>query len=402
MSAPLKKRRISTSTSPVDERRVSINEPLKKIKQENINNNVVSPGGNNNNNTNLKSEPFSPKMSQQQQQQSKASGSGGSGSSLFTTRQIGTTGSNITHSFGQTINTISNPLPVSLSSPVLIDNIESLTSSTTSTSKGKGNSNSSSNSISTGIHAQQSASTFAPASASSSQQDRYQQQPIQETQQLSSQELMIRLTKKEEEIQNLLGELQNLSQTLTPDFTFDQSLRKKFLDPAINALFRTMKKELEDKDKMIENLQSELDGVKFTTNSITGQKLVAKLKALQEENEELGRQLRQGRVEQYEVEIAMQRKLINELKHGVEEYESKIIAFDSETEHLQDLIFQIQSKLKQYQNKYGPLVPENNKEKENVSKIATTATNNNISKSDIVAVTEETKRDVHSQRMDEG
>ncbi|CAG8504625.1 2742_t:CDS:2 [Diversispora eburnea] len=301
-SAPLKKRRISTS--PFDERRVSINEPLKKIKQENINNNV-SPGGNNNNNNNLKSEPFSPKMSQQQQQ-SKASGSG---SSPFTTRQIGNTGSNITHSSGQTINTTSNILP---------------------------------------------------------------------------------------------GELQNLSQTLTPDFTFDQSLRKKFLDPAINALFRTMKKELEDKDKMIENLQSELDGVKFTTNSITGQKLVAKLKALQEENEELGRQLRQGRVEQYEVEIAMQRKLINELKHGVEEYESKIITFDSEIEHLQDLIFQIQSKLKQYQNKYGPLVPENNKEKENVSKIATTTTNNNTSKSDIGAVTEEIKRDVHSQRMDEG
>jgi len=52
--------------------------------------------------------------------------------------------------------------------------------------------------------------------------------------------------------------------------------------------------------------------------SITGKKLVAKLKALQSENEELGRQLRQGRVEQYEVEISLQRKMINELKASLE------------------------------------------------------------------------------------
>lgn len=52
--------------------------------------------------------------------------------------------------------------------------------------------------------------------------------------------------------------------------------------------------------------------------SITGKKLVAKLLALQNENEELGRQLRQGRVEQYEIEIALQRKVIDELKQGLE------------------------------------------------------------------------------------
>jgi len=46
--------------------------------------------------------------------------------------------------------------------------------------------------------------------------------------------------------------------------------------------------------------------------------LIAKLKALQSENEELGRQLRQGRVEQYEVEISLQRKMINELKASLE------------------------------------------------------------------------------------
>ncbi|CAG8540076.1 13107_t:CDS:2 [Ambispora gerdemannii] len=133
------------------------------------------------------------------------------------------------------------------------------------------------------------------------------------------------------------GELQTLSQTLTPDFTFDPALRKKFLDPAINALFRTMKKELEEKEKMIEDLRNELDGIGFTPNSITGKKLVAKLRALQHENEELGRQLRQGRVEQYEVEIAMQRKVIDELKAGLEESDSQLLLMDEENERLQDI-----------------------------------------------------------------
>ncbi|RIB19505.1 hypothetical protein C2G38_1259061 [Gigaspora rosea] len=171
----------------------------------------------------------------------------------------------------------------------------------------------------------------------------------------STQDLLVKLSKKEEEIQNLLGELQNLSQTLTPDFTFDQSFRKKFLDPAINLLFRTMKKELEDKDKTIESLQHELESVKFTPNSITGKKLVAKLRALQEENEELGRQLRQGRVEQYEVEIALQRKMIYELKQGLEESDNQLISMDNEMERLQDLVFRLRAKVKLYEDKYGPL-----------------------------------------------
>ncbi|RUO95297.1 hypothetical protein BC936DRAFT_144607, partial [Jimgerdemannia flammicorona] len=51
--------------------------------------------------------------------------------------------------------------------------------------------------------------------------------------------------------------------------------------------------------------------------AITGKKLIAKCKALRLENEELGRQLRQGRVEQYEIELALQRRLIEELKGNI-------------------------------------------------------------------------------------
>ncbi|CAG8587734.1 9691_t:CDS:2 [Paraglomus brasilianum] len=173
-------------------------------------------------------------------------------------------------------------------------------------------------------------------------------------------DLLLRLTKKEEEVQTLLTELQSLSQVLTPDFSYDPSLRKKFLDPAINVLFRTMKKDIEEKNKIIEELQRELEGINFTSNSITGKKLVAKLKALQSENEELGRQLRQGRVEQYEVEISLQRKMINELKASLEESEEQNHSLDSEIEKLQDIVLQQAAKLKRYEEKSNRVLEDTN------------------------------------------
>ncbi|CAJ0748417.1 10904_t:CDS:2 [Entrophospora sp. SA101] len=137
---------------------------------------------------------------------------------------------------------------------------------------------------------------------------------------LSQQDLLIKLVKKEEEVQNLLGELQTLSQTLAPEFSYEPAYRKKFLDPAINALFR--------------------------------KKLVEKLRTLQNENEELGRQLRQGRVEQYEVEIALQRKVIEELKIAIKRKQS--IVLEEEMERLQDLLFQMHAKVNRYEKQARP------------------------------------------------
>ncbi|CAG8631497.1 15644_t:CDS:2 [Cetraspora pellucida] len=104
-----------------------------------------------------------------------------------------------------------------------------------------------------------------------------------------------------------------------------------------DLLVRLTKKEeiqsLLDKNKTIESLQHELEGVK----------------TLQDENEELGRQLRQGRVEQYEVEITLQRKMIYELKQGLEESDNQLISMDNEMERLQKLVFRLRAKAKLYE-----------------------------------------------------
>ncbi|RUS27750.1 hypothetical protein BC938DRAFT_482797 [Jimgerdemannia flammicorona] len=171
--------------------------------------------------------------------------------------------------------------------------------------------------------------------------------------------LSIQLAKKEEEIHNLLSELHSLSQTLNPDA---ESLKKKFLDPAINTLFRAMRKELEDKDATISDLRNELEGVKFTPSSITGKKLIAKCKALRLENEELGRQLRQGRVEQYEIELALQRRLIEELKGNIGEPEALVVSLDAEMERIQETVFALQARCDRYERQFG-ILPADDEER---------------------------------------
>ncbi|CAG8577306.1 5603_t:CDS:2, partial [Racocetra persica] len=316
-ASPQKKRRLSTS--PADDRRVNVNESLKKVKQDN-------PTGTGSSSSIAKSESISPKIPTSSPAQQ--------GKTNVPTVRISAP-INTQHPLSQSSTSTSATSP---SANIDKEKLSIPTAQTSTSTKGKANTSAQTQSIS-----------------SSTQQSQQSQQIQCSINQESTQDLLIRLTKKEEEIQNLLGELQNLSQTLTPDFTFDQSFRKKFLDPAINLLFRNMKKELEDKDKTIESLQHELEGVKFTPNSITGKKLVSKLRALQDENEELGRQLRQGRVEQYEVEIALQRKMIYELKQGLEESDNQLISMDNEMERLQDLVFKLRAKVKLYEDKFGPL-----------------------------------------------
>ncbi|RIA87021.1 hypothetical protein C1645_740414 [Glomus cerebriforme] len=338
-ASPQKKRRLSNPSA--EDRKVVINETTKKAKQDNLNSGGIS---NNSNAVAFKAEttetlPLAVPTLLTSMQSNKFT----TNSNNLNTRASASTSANVPPKVvGQSNNmSVSTSGINNNSKEKEKDSMSASTTSPTSPVKGKGSMNQQ-------IHQR--------TSSTSSTHTQQLNVPLS---QLPPHELLIRCTKKEEEIQTLLGELQTLSQTLTPEFSYDPSLRKKFIDPAINILFRTMKKELEDKDKFIENLQRELEGVGFTPNSITGKKLVAKLLALQNENEELGRQLRQGRVEQYEIEIALQRKVIDELKQGLEESDNQLISLDAEMERLQNLLFQMRAKVKSYEEKYGPLEPDN-------------------------------------------
>lgn len=145
-------------------------------------------------------------------------------------------------------------------------------------------------------------------------------------------------------MQECTTQIQYLKQVQQPSVA---QLRSAMVDPAINLLFLKMKSELEQTKDKLEQAQNELSAWKFTPDSQTGKKLMAKCRMLIQENQELGRQLSQGRIAQLEAELALQKKYSEELKSSQDELNDFIIQLDEEVEGMQSTILVLQQQLKE-------------------------------------------------------
>lgn len=79
-------------------------------------------------------------------------------------------------------------------------------------------------------------------------------------------------------------------------------------------IFEEMKKVVENSKLKVEEMQSELSAWKFTPDSNTGKRLMAKCRLLYQENEELGKVISSGRVAKLEGELALQKSFSEEMK----------------------------------------------------------------------------------------
>ncbi|KAG9484077.1 hypothetical protein GDO78_009794, partial [Eleutherodactylus coqui] len=179
--------------------------------------------------------------------------------------------------------------------------------------------------------------------------------------------LVMRLATKEQEMQECTNQIQHLKQVQQPSVA---QLRTTMVDPAINLFFLKMKGELEQTKDKLEQAQNELSAWKFTPDSQTGKKLMAKCRMLIQENQELGRQLSQGRIAQLEAELALQKKYSEELKSSQDELNDFIIQLDEEVEGMQSTILVLQQQLKESRQQLSQLqqqqsqVPANRTPKE--------------------------------------
>jgi len=155
--------------------------------------------------------------------------------------------------------------------------------------------------------------------------------------------LLMRLATKEQEMQELLSQIQELKQTQAPSTSQLQSM---LIDPAVNLLFEKMKTELTETKDRLDQAQNDLSAWKFTPDSVTGKKLMAKCRMLIQENQDLGKQLSQGRIAQLEAELALQRKYSEELKGSQDEMNEFVIQLDEEVEGMQATICALQEELK--------------------------------------------------------
>uniref|UniRef100_A0A8D2AF58 Pre-mRNA-splicing regulator WTAP n=1 Tax=Sciurus vulgaris TaxID=55149 RepID=A0A8D2AF58_SCIVU len=150
---------------------------------------------------------------------------------------------------------------------------------------------------------------------------------------------------KEQEMQECTTQIQYLKQAQQSSVA---QLRSTMVDPAINLFFLKMKGELEQTKDKLEQAQNELSfSLNHSNQFQTGKKLMAKCRMLIQENQELGRQLSQGRIAQLEAELALQKKYSEELKSSQDELNDFIIQLDEEVEGMQSTILVLQQQLKE-------------------------------------------------------
>eukprot|EP00117_Sycon_ciliatum_P028065 scpid77771/ scgid22643/ Pre-mRNA-splicing regulator WTAP; Female-lethal(2)D homolog; WT1-associated protein; Wilms tumor 1-associating protein len=156
--------------------------------------------------------------------------------------------------------------------------------------------------------------------------------------------LVMRLAAKEQEIQELLPQIHELKASQLPSV---QQLRSALLDPAVNLLFQRLTAELNETKEKLSQAQDDMSAWKFTPDSVAGRKLMAKCRSLIQENQELGKQLSQGRIAQLEAELALQKTYSDELKSSQDEMQTFILQLDEELEGMQSTIMKLQDQLRQ-------------------------------------------------------
>ncbi|PIK58410.1 putative pre-mRNA-splicing regulator WTAP [Apostichopus japonicus] len=158
----------------------------------------------------------------------------------------------------------------------------------------------------------------------------------------------LRLSTKEQEFQELANKLTEISKGQTPGAN---QLRSCLLDPALNLLFQRMKKELEDKSKQMQQAQEDMTAWKFTSDSQTGKRLMARCRTLLQENQDLGKQVSSGKIANLDAELAMQKKYNEEMKGSQDELYEMVLQLNEEGEGMQSTICALQQQLKEAQMK---------------------------------------------------
>lgn len=162
----------------------------------------------------------------------------------------------------------------------------------------------------------------------------------------------LRLAQQEQQARQLQLALHDLAAALQPQ----QQWRPSFVDPAVNQHFAKLREEAKGQELKIRQLQEELEAVQFTPHSVSGKKLMAKCRLLQEENEEFGLKLAEGRIHQLEADLALHKEYCEELKRALLESHQWVVQLDDEVEKLQGAVFSLQAQLS-LPDSHSPAVP---------------------------------------------
>lgn len=150
------------------------------------------------------------------------------------------------------------------------------------------------------------------------------------------------------------------------------TLRTALLDPAVNSLLQQLRSELQVTRLKLEDTQNELSAWKFTPDSNTGKRLMAKCRLLYQENEELGKITSSGRIAKLESDLALQKSFSEEVRRSQNELDSFLADLDEDVEGMQSTILFLQQELKKAKDNASLLQKENSTLKGTTTTTATT------------------------------
>lgn len=168
--------------------------------------------------------------------------------------------------------------------------------------------------------------------------------------------LVRRLASKEQELQEYANQITEMKASHAPSAA---SLRSTLLDPAVNILIQKLRQELVTTKAKLEDTQNELSAWKFTPDSNTGKRLMAKCRLLYQENEELGRMISSGRIAKLEGELALQKSYSEEVKKSQSELDEFLQDLDEDVEGMQSTIYFLQQELRKARESVTLLQQEN-------------------------------------------
>ncbi|XP_059608880.1 pre-mRNA-splicing regulator female-lethal(2)D isoform X2 [Phlebotomus argentipes] len=168
--------------------------------------------------------------------------------------------------------------------------------------------------------------------------------------------LVRRLANKEQEMQDYVTQISELKSAQAPG---PSALKNALLDPAVNLLFQKLKTELVQTRARLEETQNELSAWKFTPDSNTGKRLMAKCRLLYQENEELGKMTSNGRLAKLEGDLALQKNISDELKKTQLDLDEVLMELEEDLEGMQNTIVLMQRELQGANEKIASLEREN-------------------------------------------
>jgi len=205
--------------------------------------------------------------------------------------------------------------------------------------------------------------------------------------------LIMRLTAKEQEIQEMNTQLAEIKATQSPSSAL---LRSTLLDPAVNLVIDKLTKQCDKLKKEVEEKDQELVAWKFTPDSASGKRLMARCRQLHQENEDLGRMIASGKLSKLESELALQKNLTETFKQNEVEMEDFIAELDEDVEGLQSTVVVLQQQLKEAKDEISKLNVE-------LGKDSTTASDRRASMTErITGADNNTGEDEDQMEEDEG